>query len=152
MYDHVFSAFNCFKSFLDQFRTRLHQYLNRHIVRNMMPFDQSAQDLIFGFRGRRKTNFDFFKANIHQSLEHQQLFLQLHRRHQGLIAVTQVNTAPDWRLRDSFIGPLAIRPLKRLKRNILFTCLFHEYLPPFCLSRPTGLTSEAAIKNPRPLR
>ena len=68
MYDNVFSAFNCFKSFFDQFRTRLYQYLNRYIIGNMMPFDQSAQDLIFGFRCRRKTNFYFFKANIYQSL------------------------------------------------------------------------------------
>ena len=62
MYDNVFSAFNCFKSFFDQFRTRLYQYLNRYIIGNMMPFDQSAQDLIFGFRCRRKTNFYFFKS------------------------------------------------------------------------------------------
>ena len=31
MYDNVFSAFNCFKSFFDQFRTRLYQYLNRYV-------------------------------------------------------------------------------------------------------------------------
>ena len=152
MYDNVFSAFNCFKSFFDQFRPRLYQYLNRYIIGNMIPFDQSAQDLIFGFRCRRKTNFYFFKANIYQSLEHQQLFFQLHRRNQSLIPVAQVNTAPNRRLGNSFIRPLAIRPLERLKRNILFTCLFHKYLPPICLCRRSGPTSEAEIKNPRSLR
>ena len=70
MDDDVFCAAHSFERLADQMFARLHQHLNGHVVRNIMPVDQRAQNFIFRVGGRRKTNFNFFKADIDQCFKH----------------------------------------------------------------------------------
>ena len=65
----VFCALDSLKCFFDKVFARLHQHLNRNIVGNIVSFNQRAQNFIFRFRGRRKSNLNLFNAYVDKRLE-----------------------------------------------------------------------------------
>ena len=127
MHDHILGAVNGLKGLFDQVRARLHQHLNGHIVRDIMAVDQSAQDLILRLAGRGKAHLDLLKPNRNQGLKIFQLFLQIHRVHQRLVAVTQIHRAPNGRMVDHAVGPLAVRQINGGKGLILLVALVHHH-------------------------
>ena len=125
MHDHIFRAADRLERFADQVFARLHQHLNGHIVGNMPAFDQLAADFVFGFGGRGKAHFDFFEAHVAKRFEIIQLFLQVHRRYQRLVAVAQVHTAPDRGFFDHPARPLPVGQIDLLKGYILLVTGIH---------------------------
>ena len=93
---------------LDQIFAGLGQYLDGHVVGNAVFFDQCAHEIEIRLRCRRESHFDFLEADFHQQGEQAFLFLHVHRVDQRLVAVAQVNTAPDGRGVDDLIWPGAI--------------------------------------------
>ena len=59
--------------------------------------DQQPHEVEVGLRSRRETDLDLLEADPHQHLEHAQLALGVHRLDQRLVAVAQVDAAPDRR-------------------------------------------------------
>ena len=98
---------------LDQVAAALRQDLDRDVVRDEVLFDQLADEVVVGLRRRRKADFDFLEAHGHQGLEHLHLAARIHRVDEGLIAIAQVDRAPQRRLLDLAVGPLAVRKAER---------------------------------------
>ena len=121
MDDNVLRAVDGLERLLDQVRTALHEHLDCHIVGDEIALNQSAADLVLRLRGRRKTNLNLLEANLHERFEEQQLLLEVHRIDERLVAVAQINAAPDRRFRDHLVGPGAVRQGHGGKRNILLT-------------------------------
>ena len=142
----VLRAFHRLKRPADQVFTALHKHLNGHIVRDIIAFDKRAQDLIFRLGRGREADLDLFNADIHKRLEHLELFFEIHRIDQRLIAVAQIDRAPDRRFFDGFCRPCAVGNVYGHKREILVR--FHlmcsplqncnKKSPAFCRSAKQG--------------
>ena len=116
--DGLLDAFQTFVAALDQMLTCLHEDLNRNIFGDAIFLDQAADELEFGIRGRREADFDLGKSYAHEQVKILQFFLDRHRGWQGLVAITEINGAPDGSLRDRLIGPGPIRQGYRRKWSI----------------------------------
>ena len=93
---------------LDQLGAALHQHLDGHILRDKILFDQHAHEVVIGLAGRGKTHLDFLESHLDEDIEHVALALDVHRVDQRLIAVAQVDRAPQRRLFDTAIGPCPV--------------------------------------------
>ena len=126
--DGMLCALQGFKGLGDDVFPCLRQHLNRYIVRNQILFDQRPAELVFRFGCSRKADLDFLESDLHQILEKLQFFLQTHGRNQCLIAVPQVNAAPDRCFFDhGLLCPAHGRVLHRKKlRCILFYMVHHN--------------------------
>ncbi|MCY1423803.1 hypothetical protein D9M71_395280 [compost metagenome] len=89
----------------DQVLAGLGQHLDGGVVRDVAALDQFAHEVEVGLRGRREAHLDFLDADRHQSLEHAQLLVGIHRLDQRLVAVAQVGAQPDRRLVDHLARP-----------------------------------------------
>ena len=72
----------------DELLARLHQDLDRDILRNAVFLDQAAAEVELRIRGGGETDLDLLEADAHQEIEELQLFLDRHRLRQRLVAVT----------------------------------------------------------------
>ena len=100
MDDRALGAFQRLERAGDEFGAALDQHLQRHIRRHAAFLDAPAGEIKIGLRGGREADLDFLETHVEEQLEHARLALLAHRVNQRLIAVTQVNRAPDWRLGD----------------------------------------------------
>ncbi len=123
----MFDPFQCFEGLLDDVFPRLCQDLYGHIVGNHVPFYQRAEKFELCFRCRRKPYFDFFKSHADQHFVEFQFFFEAHGNDQRLIAIAQIDTAPDWRL----IGVLFACPahIHLGRHKITFFVLFNVFHP-----------------------
>jgi len=135
MDDNIFGTADGFECFFDEVRSGLHQNLQPDIVRNKVLFNQRAADFVFGFGRGRESDFDFLESDPDQRLKEIELLFQIHRRHQRLIAVAQVNGAPHRCFGDGVVRPLTPRHFHRNKRMILFVRRIHNK---HCLSAPVS--------------
>ena len=106
--------------------------LDGHIVGDEVVLDEGAHKLVLGVRCGGEAHLNLPKAQPAQKLEKAALFLQVHRHHQRLVAVAQIDAAPAGRLRDVF--PLAPMVLLRGRRKVV-ACIF---LNVFHLEHPFG--------------
>ena len=118
MHNRLVHAFQRLERRFNQVFAALHQHLNRHVVGNAIFLNQQARKFIFDLRRRRKADFDFFEADFDQQFEQFQLFFDVHRNAQGLVAVAQIHAAPHRRGGDGVARPLAIRQVHRRKGTI----------------------------------
>ena len=119
MHNDVLCAADGVKGLADQMFPGLHQYLNGHIVRDVSAFDEFPADFIFGFRSGGKTHLDLLESHIAQGLEKLQFLFHIHGIHQCLIAIPQVNAAPNGRLVNHAVRPLTVGQMNLLKGDIL---------------------------------
>src|SRR5262245_54198232 len=108
MDDRSFCANERFDGTFDQILTRLHEHLEPNIIWSALFFDEAPVEGVFGIGGRRKANFDFLEPALHESLEHLEFLADVHRHRERLVAVTQVNAAPDRGFSEGAAGPLPI--------------------------------------------
>ncbi|MOA52428.1 hypothetical protein D3C78_1757280 [compost metagenome] len=98
----------------------------------MAVFDQGADEIEIGLRSRGEGGFDFFHTNADQGLPETQLFPCIHWLDQRLVAITQVRTAPDWRLGDGLRWPGTVRQVDGSEGTVFFRRVFehgHESNP-----------------------
>jgi hypothetical protein len=57
--------------------------------------DQAAREVEFDLGGRGEADLDLLEADAHEQLEELDLLLDAHRLGEGLVAVAQVDAAPD---------------------------------------------------------
>ena len=124
--DYVFRALDGLKGLLDQMGPGLDQHLDGHVVGNVTSLDQLPADLIFRFGGGGEADFDLLDADVHQGVEHLQLFLQVHGIDQRLVPVPQIHTAPDGGGFDLLIRPGAVGQGDGLIGNVLLIAWFHD--------------------------
>ena len=144
MQDHVFRALDGLKGLFDQMIPGLDQNLDGHVVGDMAAVNEFPADFIFGFRGGREANLDLFHADVQQGMEIFQLFLQIHGVYQGLVAVPQIDGAPDGSLGDLTVRPGAVGKGDGLEGNVLFKSGFHRSFLLWksgCQSRKKPLTA-----------
>ena len=106
MNNRIFRALECLESFFDDMLPRLRQNLNSYVVGNQIIFNQFSEKCVFGITRRRKTDFNFFKTDFYQRFIKLNFFVKAHRNYQRLVAVSQIDTAPD----RSFFGMFFCRP------------------------------------------
>ena len=128
--DDVFGTADGIKSFFDQMLTGLNQHLDGDIVGDMAALDQFAADLVLGLAGGGEADLDLLDTDVHKGVEIIQLFLQIHRVNQCLVAVAQVYRAPGRGLGDDIVRPGAADDLLGLEGDVLLVSGFHGESPP----------------------
>ena len=106
--DGAANAFDRFKRALDERIARLHQHLDGNVGRDQVALDQVAAEVKIGLRSGGKADLDFLESHLDQFEEHASLARRIHGLDQGLIAVAQVDAAPDGRLLDGSRRPLTV--------------------------------------------
>ena len=128
----MLDAFESIKSLLYYMLSRLSQHLHCHIVGDEIIIDKLSQELVLCLRSCRESHFNFLEAQLHQIFEEFNLFLKAHRYYQCLVAVPQVNAAPDRSLFDMiFCHPAVAGFFRREVSHLILVVVFHIYLHSF---------------------
>lgn len=133
MHDGVAHAIERLERFGDDMFARLREHLHRHIVRDEIALDKRAAKRIFRFRCGRKSNLDLLEADLHEQAEERKFLVEAHRRDERLVAVAQIDAAPDGRMVErGFAHPVRRSGpgLKKLFAVLLVT--FHGQSFPGC--------------------
>jgi hypothetical protein len=107
---------------LDQLLPALHEHLDRDVVGDQVVLDELADEVEVGLAGRRKADFDLLEAHLDDGVEHAPLADGIHRVDQRLVAVTEIDRAPQRGLVDDRIRPRAIVQDERDERSVLVEC------------------------------
>ena len=87
--DHrVGRTLDCLEGLADDMLSRLRQYLNGHILRDHVSFDQSTDKIVLSIGRSGETNLDLLETDLYQHLEEFQLIFQTHGIDQCLVAVS----------------------------------------------------------------
>ena len=116
--DHALGAAQRLEGARDQLAARLRQHLDRHTVGHQVLLDQHADEIELGLRCRWKSDLDLLEADAHEHLEHSQLARAVHRLDQRLVAVAQIDAAPQRRARQLRVGPAAIAQGNRCEGTV----------------------------------
>ena len=119
MNDGVLCTFQTFVCAFNQLGSALNQYLNSDIIRNQVFLNNLTNEIKVRLARCRESNFNFFEAHVDKSFEHAHFAFWVHGVDQGLVAVAQVNTAPQRCLCDGCIRPGAISKNNRNVRRVL---------------------------------
>ena len=130
MHDRMLCSLKCLKGLADDVFSRLCQHLNRHIVRNQILLNQSAEKLVLGIGSCREADLDLLETDLYEELEKLYLLLQRHRNDEGLIAIPQIHTAPYRCMIYIFLlGPLhAANRWHKILANILVVVHHNHFL------------------------
>ncbi|MNX97698.1 hypothetical protein D3C86_1300740 [compost metagenome] len=115
-----------FEGALDQVFTALGQHLDGGVVRDVVAFDQGADEVEVGLRSGRERRFNFFHANLNQGFPEAQFLDRVHRFDQRLVAITQVGAAPDRRGSDGFRRPGTVRDVDGRERAVFRRRVFEH--------------------------
>ena len=85
---------------LDQLLPALHQHLDRDVVGDQVLLDQLADEVEVGLARRREADLDLLEAHLDEGVEHAPLADGVHRVDQRLVAVAEVDRAPQRGLVD----------------------------------------------------
>ena len=80
--------------------------------------DETATEIEFDLGSRRETDLDFLEANFHEQLEVFEFLVDAHGLGEGLVAVAEIDAAPDWGAVESAVGPLAVGQVDGRERAI----------------------------------
>ena len=105
MHDHVRRTVARLESPLDQFRSALGEHLNGDVVGDGALLDDLANEVKIRLACRREADLDLLVSHPHQEVEHPALAGRTHRVDEGLVAVAQVDSAPQWGVRDYRVRP-----------------------------------------------
>ena len=103
----------------DQLVARLGQHLDGHVVGDQLLVDERADEIEIGLRGGGKADLDLLEAHAHEGVEEAALALRPHGLDQRLVAVAQIDAAPDGRLGDDISGPAPVRQIDGFEGAVL---------------------------------
>ena len=139
MHDGVFRALYAFKGSADQIFTTLHEDLDSHVIGDQIIVDQVAAEIKIRLAGGRKADFDFLKAHFNKRVPHADFAVGAHGFYERLIAVAQIDAAPDWWGGDLGRGPFAARQIDGRKGAVFLGGIYHhDIYVSFCLFRVIG--------------
>ena len=132
MHDCLLYTLERFKCLLYYMLSGLGEHLNRNVIRDEVIVYQFSEELILCFRCCRKADFDLFETDLNEILEELHLFVEAHRHDQRLVAVSEIDAAPDRRLLDVILFyPFVMRLCRRKISNLVFIVILHYYICPF---------------------
>ena len=105
----VSSALQRFAAALNQFFPALAKDLDCDVGRNASLVDEAAAEVELDLGSGGESDFDLFKTDLCQQAEKTEFLMDVHRLSQGLIAVPEVDAAPDWGSFNYSVGPLPVR-------------------------------------------
>ena len=126
MDDNVLRALYSLKGLADKVLARLNQNLDRHVVGDVVVFDKLAADLVLGLGRAGEAYLDLLKSHVDERVEEFQLFVHGHGVDKRLIAVAQVNAAPNRRFGNGIVRPSAVGQIDLLEWNVLLIRRFHD--------------------------
>ena len=118
MENDVFRAAQGFEGTGDQVLAALAEDLDGDIVGDAVFLDQAAAEIEFDLRGGREADLDFLEADADQQVEVFEFFLDAHGLGEGLVAVPEIDAAPDRGAGERAVGPLAIGQMNGRKRAV----------------------------------
>ena len=101
-------ALQAFVGALEQLLAALHQNLNGHVVGDEIFFDELAYEIEVGLACGREAHLNLFESHLHQRVEHAPLAIWIHWINQRLVAVAEVDTAPQRGFGHAHVGPRAV--------------------------------------------
>ena len=107
MHDGVLHAAQCIERLADDMFTRLRQNLHGHIIGDEVVIDEAAQELVLRLRCRREADLDFLEPDAHEEIKEGELLIEAHRNDECLIAVAQIDRAPE----RCMIGCILFQPI-----------------------------------------
>ncbi len=119
MNDRALRADQRLHGLLDQILAGLHEALDRDVIGDAPFLDEAAVEGELGVRGRWKSDLDFLEPTLHQRVEELEFLRDIHRHGQGLVAIAEIDAAPDRRGGQCAAGPLALRNRDGRERTIL---------------------------------
>ena len=102
----------------DQLVARLGEHLDGHVVGDLPLVDDVAAEVEIGLAGGREADLDLLEAEAHELLEHAQLPPEAHRLDERLVAVAQIDGAPDGRTGDDGARPAAVGQVDGLEGDV----------------------------------
>ena len=126
MYNRILHTAQCIEGLADDVLTRLCQHLHGHIIGDEVVLDKAAQELILRLRCGRETDLDLLEPHAHEKIEERELFIEAHRNDECLIAVAQIDRAPE----RCMIGCILFQPvhadLRRHKVALRIFLIIHH--------------------------
>ena len=119
MHDGAPGAADRLEAALDQLGARLGQHLDGDVLGHEIALDQLADKGEIGLGRGRKADLDLLEAELDQKVEHPPLAVGSHRLDQRLIAVAQVDAAPERRAVDNLDRPASVGQIDRRKGTVL---------------------------------
>src|SRR3954465_2890970 len=104
---------------LDELFAALRQHLDPDVRGDQVLFNELADEVEIGLRGSRKPDLDFLETDPEQHVPEPPLALGIHGIDERLIAVAQVDAAPEGRPLDGPIRPGAGLTLQGQERLVL---------------------------------
>src|SRR3954452_1181289 len=117
--DGAWCALEALESPLDELFPALRQHLDPDVSGDQVLFNELADEIEIRLRGRRKADLDFLETDPEQHVPEPPLALGIHGIDERLIAVAQVDAAPERRLYDALICPGAVLQLQGQERLVL---------------------------------
>ena len=100
MHDGAAAAADGLEGAADEVLARLGQHLDGDVIGDELLVDDRAHEIEIGLRGRGEADLDLLEAQLDQQVEHAALALGPHGIDERLVAVAQVDAAPDGRAVD----------------------------------------------------
>ena len=130
VHDGVLHTTQCIERLADDMFTRLCQNLHGYIIGDEVVLHQTAQELILRIRCRRKADFDLLEPDAHEEIKEGKLLIEAHRNDECLIAIAQIDRAPE----RCMIGCILFQPvhadLRRHKVALrIFLIIHHDDSP-----------------------
>ena len=113
------AALEAFVGPLDELGAALGEHLDSDVVGDEVLFDQLAHEVEVGLAGRGEADLDLLEAHLHDRLEHAPLPDGVHRLDEGLVAVPEVDGAPEGSLLDPLVRPGAVFQHEGEERAVL---------------------------------
>jgi hypothetical protein len=104
---------------VDQVPAALSEAHDEHVVGHVAFLDQPAGEVEVVLARRGERHLDVLKADVAQELEVLQLPVRREGIGQGLVAVSQIDRAPDGAFLDRSVGPLPVRQIDRPGGEVL---------------------------------
>ena len=101
---------------LDEVLACLREHDDRQIVGDQLLLDQHAREVEVGLRGGRETDLDLVETEPHQQVEHAALALAVHRVHERLVAVAEIDRHPVRGVVDHAVRP---RPIGQMDGGVV---------------------------------
>jgi len=111
--DGVFGAFEGFEGALDEVFAGLDEDLDRDVIRDAAVFDEAAHECELRVGSRGEADFDLLEPAFHQGVEEFEFLGNVHGNGEGLVAVAEVDAAPDGGVGEGAIRPLAVGQVDR---------------------------------------
>jgi len=98
--------------------------LNGDVIGDEVFLDELTNEVKVRLTCRREADFDFLEPHLHQRIEHAHLALWVHWVYERLIAITQVDAAPQGSLLDHRVWPGTVGEHDRNERLVSVECHF----------------------------